>query len=92
MAEAVALSEAVRPLKPNGSLDAEVAARLAVRHDDSPENVTTRLAVWDRQVSCRIPKNELASRINRIEHPCQCFELCLNADWHGALNVLLQAQ
>eukprot|EP00775_Hariotina_reticulata_P013032 gene13032-13161_t len=50
MAEAGALSELVRPLKPNGGLDNEVVARLAIRHDDSSENVTTRLTVWDKQV------------------------------------------
>lgn len=50
LAEAGALSEAVRPLRPDGSVDTEVAARLSVRHDDSPQNVANRLALWDRQV------------------------------------------
>ncbi|KAF8071222.1 GLTP1 [Scenedesmus sp. PABB004] len=44
-----ALSEAVRPLRPDGSPDADALARLAVRHDDSPGNVARRLALWDRQ-------------------------------------------
>jgi hypothetical protein len=51
LAEAGALSEAVRPLKPDGSPDTDVMARLVVRHDDSAENVANRLALWDRQVS-----------------------------------------
>lgn len=51
LAEAGALSEAVRPLRPDGSPDTDVMARLVVRHDDSAENVANRLALWDRQVS-----------------------------------------
>lgn len=51
LAEAGALSEAVRPLKPDGSVDADVMAPLSVRHDDSLQNVANRLALWDRQVS-----------------------------------------
>jgi hypothetical protein len=51
LAEAGALSEAVRPLKPDGSVDADIMARLSVRHDDSLQNVANRLALWDRQVS-----------------------------------------
>ena len=50
MAESGAMSEAVRPVRPDGGCDAEVVARLAVRHDDSLENVANRLALWDRQV------------------------------------------
>lgn len=50
MAEAGALSEAVKPLKSDGAPDAEVTARLSVRHDDSPQNVANRLALWDSQV------------------------------------------
>lgn len=53
LAEAGALSEAVRPLRPDGSIDADAMARLAVRHDDSLDNVANRLALWDRQV--RLP-------------------------------------
>lgn len=55
MAEPGALSEAVRPVKADGSPDTEVLARLVVRHDDSAENVANRLALWDRQASgmCR---------------------------------------
>lgn len=51
LAEAGALSAAVTPVKPDGSPDADVLARLAVRHDDSLENVANRLTLWDRQVS-----------------------------------------
>eukprot|EP00879_Flechtneria_rotunda_P032088 GHRR01035240.1.p1 GENE.GHRR01035240.1~~GHRR01035240.1.p1 ORF type:complete len:660 (+),score=243.45 GHRR01035240.1:528-2507(+) len=50
LAEPGALSEAVRPVKADGSPDQEVLQRLAVRHDDSLENVANRLALWDRQV------------------------------------------
>lgn len=45
------MSDAIRPLKPDGTVDTAVLARLSVRHDDSPENVSARLALWDRQVS-----------------------------------------
>jgi hypothetical protein len=51
LAEPGALSEPVRPLRPDGSVDADVMARLSVRHDDSMQNVANRLALWDRQVS-----------------------------------------
>jgi hypothetical protein len=51
LAEAGSLSEAVKPLKPDGSVDADVLARLSVRHDDSLQNVANRLALWDRQAS-----------------------------------------
>lgn len=51
LAEAGALSEAIRPLKPDGSVDADIMARLSVRHDDSMQNVANRLALWDRQAS-----------------------------------------
>jgi len=50
LAEAGALSEAIRPLKPDGTVDTDTMARLSVRHDDSPQNVANRLALWDRQV------------------------------------------
>lgn len=50
LAEPGALSEAVLPLRPDGSVDADVMARLSVRHDDSMQNVANRLALWDRQV------------------------------------------
>lgn len=50
LSEAGALSEAVRPLKADGSVDADVIARLSVRHDDSLHNVANRLGLWDRQV------------------------------------------
>jgi hypothetical protein len=51
LAEPGALSEAVRPLKPDGNVDADVMGRLSVRHDDSMQNVANRLTLWDRQVS-----------------------------------------
>jgi hypothetical protein len=58
LAEPGALSEAVRPLKPDGSVDADVMGRLSVRHDDSMQNVANRLALWDRQVSASGSKHE----------------------------------
>lgn len=51
IAETGAMSEAVRPLRPDGSPDTDIMSRLAVRHDDSLENVANRLTLWDRQVS-----------------------------------------
>eukprot|EP00878_Enallax_costatus_P045167 GHUV01054135.1.p2 GENE.GHUV01054135.1~~GHUV01054135.1.p2 ORF type:complete len:119 (-),score=18.86 GHUV01054135.1:289-645(-) len=51
MAEVGAMSEPVRPVGPDGSPDTDVMSRLAVRHDDSLENVANRLALWDRQVN-----------------------------------------
>lgn len=54
LAEPGALSEPLRPTRPDGSPDACVAARLSVRHDDSKENATQRLALWDRQVRCSL--------------------------------------
>ena len=51
MAEVGALSEPVRPVGPDGIPDTDVMSRLAVRHDDSLENVATRLTLWDRQVN-----------------------------------------
>lgn len=44
------MSEPVRPVKADGNPDTDVMARLAVRHDDSLENVANRLSLWDRQV------------------------------------------
>jgi hypothetical protein len=46
-----AYSEPVRPLRPDGSIDREVVVRLGVRHDDLPDNVARRLALWDLQVN-----------------------------------------
>lgn len=50
LAEAGAMSEAIRPVRPDGSPDTAVLTRLSVRHDDSLENVSNRLALWDLQV------------------------------------------
>lgn len=70
LAEPGALSEAVRPLKPDGSVDAEVLARLSVRHDDSMQNVANRLALWDRQVGQQKKQPEsVKSRRCPIDRP-----------------------
>jgi hypothetical protein len=51
MAEPGALSAAIRPIKPDGSPDSEVEARLQERHDDTQDNVANRLRLWDKHVS-----------------------------------------
>jgi adenylate kinase family enzyme len=50
-----ARSEAIQPLGPDGKPDAQAAARLEVRHDDSQENVARRLKLWDEVRGSRGP-------------------------------------
>jgi hypothetical protein len=48
--EGPAASEPIQPLLPGGGVDVARLGRLAVRHDDSEDNVAHRLALWDKQV------------------------------------------
>jgi hypothetical protein len=85
LAEAGAQSEPVRPLRPDGSPDTDVLARLVVRHDDSAENVANRLALWDRQVSCLQRQTDLlASQCEETGSDHYLLTYCPDQDaWTG---------
>ncbi|GFR43730.1 hypothetical protein Agub_g4841 [Astrephomene gubernaculifera] len=73
-----ALSPPIRPERPDGSLDAEVAARLVPRHDDSEENVCARLALADtHHTALRDAYEDVSLRIGCTADPRQIFQQAL---------------
>lgn len=78
----------------DGVLDATVVARLAVRHDDSEENVLNRLAFWDmhgsdlRGIYCAVSRVMFGERAPEHVYEDVRDHVVREDTWHERVSVV----